>query len=373
MKTLAQNLRFSKGQIPKEIAEFFEPAGCGKCYTCTMVEVFREVRRVLHDSGTVWLNVGDSYNNFRVSSQGQSVHDREMRDKPEGRRKVDRNLKDKDLCLIPWRLAIALQADGWWLRSVICWHKKSCMPESVTDRPTNSWEPIFLLAKSAKYFYDATAVAEPCADSTMNDGRLRDDYEPPRPERGFTGSPSKGSGLIKPNGGMRSQRNVWHLGPEPYAEAHFATFPTEIPRRAILAGTSARGCCPKCYAPWVRVVEKGPPAPEPAHRNPTKRLEPGQAGNADAGNMGFRASKLSGQEMSKWKAENPDRTVGWEPGCECGEQPIPQTVLDPFGGSGTSGAVANELGRHAILCELSPEYAKLIETRTQNGMGLALH
>lgn len=341
-------------------------------YVETMVEVFREVRRVLHDSGTVWLNVGDSFWSDTLSRKTPVEAmwgNRPASDLSKGREALPQNnlrgglgkrpegIKPKDLCLIPWRLAIALQADGWWLRSVICWAKKSCMPESVTDRPTNSWEPIFLLTKSAKYFYDAEAVKEP---SETND-----------PRRPYTSQGAKDldgrenwkSGERRDGNDFstRNQRNVWHLGPEPYAEAHFATFPTEIPRRAILAGTSARGCCPKCYAPWVRVVEK----PDMMKVDPSNidRFGTGEAG----------VHRKVGQAYQDWRDANPNRTVGWEPGCECGEQPIPQTALDPFGGSGTTGQVALELARHAILCELNPEYAKLIERRTDVTPGFALH
>jgi DNA modification methylase len=249
-------------------------------------------------------------------------------------------------------VALALQADGWWVRSVICWAKKSCMPESVTDRPTNSWEPIFLLAKNRRYFYDATAVREPAeapAVSEKRSGMRSSDLE----TFGLTRGKSNPS-CSHPDG--KNQRNVWSLGPEPYAEAHFATFPTEIPRRAILAGTSARGCCPQCRAPWVRVVEKG------ETKNRTARN--GQ-GNGELG-AGLRFGDAE------------TRTVGWEPGCQHGEDPsetrspIPCTVLDPFGGSGTTGMVALELGRKAILCELSEKYAKLIATRTHVTPGLQL-
>ena len=311
-------------------------------YVQTMVEVFREVRRVLHDSGTVWLNVGDSYAR-QAGDDSTKATDGGMKTGRTGRSSQlfatgnnvpPDGLKPKDLCLIPWRLAIALQADGWWVRSIICWTKKSCMPESVTDRPTNSWEPIFLLAKSAKYFFDAEAVKEPLADESIGRGErfaaAKAKYG--TPERadskhlkdgvdqscGFAGMASGRSNGYDLASGLRNQRNVWHLGPEPYAEAHFATFPTEIPRRAILAGTSAKGCCPKCYAPWTR-------------------------------------------EETEWKA-----------GCACCEQPIPCSVLDPFGGSGTTGQVAIELARNTILCELNPEYAKLIENRTNVTPGLAL-
>lgn len=287
-------------------------------YVAKMVGVFREVRRVLHDSGTVWLNIGDSYYNYRPGA-GQKVTPQTMKGGGDGSSDFDEcarrglkqdGLKEKDLCLIPWRLAIALQADGWWVRSVICWSKKSCMPEGVTDRPTNSWEPIFLLAKSAKYFYDAEAVkeraeTEPHAmgNKVKTDGHCRKDIG--------TDSVNRIIG-----NGTRNQRNVWHLGPEPYRGAHFATFPTEIPRRAVLAGTSAHGCCPKCFAPWTRVIEKG----------------------------------------------NPSAT-GWSPGCECRLEPVPCTVLDPFMGSGTTGAVALRLGRNFVGCELNPEYVKLAESR----------
>jgi hypothetical protein len=288
-------------------------------------------------------------------------------------------LKDKDLCMIPWRVALALQADGWWLRSVICWHKKSCMPESVTDRPTNSWEPIFLLAKSQRYFYDNEAVKEPSEtfDWESRKDRGSDKSFPTgerngmRPnnivgnmsERGVTRT-TEGLNLKtqeEKTSAMRNQRNVWTLGPEPYSEAHFATFPTELPRRAILAGTSARGCCPKCFAPWERVVENKPMVIKRSGR----REEMGHdGGTCPSGTM------VSPSET---------RTVGWQQGCDCGDaeifdgtKPVPCTVIDPFGGSGTTGAVAIELGRHAILCELNDAYLPMIDKRTNVTRGLAL-
>jgi hypothetical protein len=163
-----------------------------------------------------------------------------------------------------------------------------------------------------------------------------------------------------PADGLRNQRNVWTLGPEPYSEAHVATFPTEIPRRAILAGTSARGCCPKCYAPWERLVE-------------TKPMQIARSGRADA--TGCRTNP-SGTMVAP--AES--KTIGWESSCKCqdasefaiAQKPIPCTVLDPFGGSGTTGAVAIELGRRAILCELNDAYLPLIDQRTNVTKGLAL-
>ena len=315
----------------------------------TMVTVFREVKRCLHPTGVLFLNLGDSYagsgngaNDYREEAASISG----SREKYQGQKPGSvQNLKPKDLCMIPWRVALALQADGWWLRSIICWHKKSCMPESVTDRPTNSWEPIFLLAKSQKYFYDAVAIQEP---AEVQGGRVcgqkndesRHDHE--------------SCGTVRGNGSTRNCRNVWSLGPEPYSEAHFATFPTEIPRRAILAGTSARGCCPKCYAPWERVVES-----EAVGRRRKNGMPIAPMPNQDEHDGGSAGSSVT-------------RTIGWQRTCDHALEPIPCTVLDPFGGSGTVGQVATELGRKAILCELNDAYIPLIETRTNVTKGLAL-
>ena len=147
-------------------------------YVANMVEVFREVRRVLRNDGVCWLNLGDSYANTgfggSIATNGGFQGERQRRvghqfDSP--KKEIPDGLKPKDLCLIPWRVVLALQADGWWVRSVIAWVKKSCMPESVRDRPTNSWEPIFLLAKSAKYFFDNEAIKEPSEPSTAERGK----------------------------------------------------------------------------------------------------------------------------------------------------------------------------------------------------------
>jgi len=352
----------------------------------TMVEVFREVRRCLHESGTLWLNLGDTYNGYMANQRGTSLEECRQESRPffdPGTGLRTDGLKPKDLCLIPERAVLALQGDGWWVRSKIVWHKRSCMPESVTDRPTNSWEPIFLLAKSQRYFYDAEAVKEKQTESSAEraqygwNGNTDDGSNGARTGSSFKRMAESGEGMATiPADGMRNQRNVWSLGPEPYSEAHFATFPTEIPRRAILAGTSARGCCPKCGEPWVRVVEKG----LTAHDGDTaSAYEKGSTANRLAKLR--QAARERGGEYS-----NESRTVGWEAGCECHfgvmrqkgqleyepEPPIPCTVLDPFGGSGTTGAVALELGRRAILCELNPDYLELIGQRTHVTPGLQL-
>ena len=311
-------------------------------YVAKMVEVFAEVRRVLRDDGTLWLNLGDSYTG-NASSGGagkQDTHVRltDMQSKPG---------KPKDLMMMPWRVALALQADGWYLRSVIVWAKKSPMPESVTDRPTSSWEPIFLLSKNANYYYDAESTKE----TSVRAGDVAGGMKYSAGEFGV--KPSWGDGVVPPT---RNQRNVWTLGPEPYAEAHFATFPTEIPRRAIKAGTSEKGCCPTCLAPWVRQVDKTPD-------NTGYANGPGGRKKEYEEHHGTLAS------VARWNT----RTVAWAPSCDCWtgddqeamnpHKPIPCIVLEPFLGSGTTLAVAAQLGRHGCGIELNPEYVKLARDR----------
>lgn len=320
-------------------------------FVAKMVDVFREVRRVLRDDGTLWLNLGDSYAaTSKNRTHEQAVVACTLRGSPNGntsllkqQNKIVAGMKPKDLCMIPWRVALALQADGWWLRSVICWAKKSPMPESVTDRPTSSWEPIFLMAKSERYFYDAEAVKEAGSTGAW-------DAMPPIGGLKHAGSNGNAtySGDQPASNGTRNQRNVWHLGPEPYAEAHFATFPTEIPRRAIKAGTSERGCCAACGSPWRRVMQR--------------------TGMVDGTARGSRFDKgKTADRTGGQRTQVGERTLvvvaGWEPGCGCGVGVVPCMVLDPFLGSGTTVAVARSLGRYGVGCELNPEYARLARER----------
>ncbi len=329
-------------------------------FVAKMVEVFREVRRVLRDDGTCFLNLGDSYNSAASGQNGMSG----TLDggKPcggngttAGRRPLHRGLKPKDLCMMPWRVALALQADGWWIRSVICWAKKSPMPESCRDRPTSSWEPIFLLTKSERYFYDAEAVKEKSETTVCRRTQPTDEYRNGKTPSEVVGRPVQRGGkslaYAYPNGiPFRNLRNVWHLGPEPYRECHFATFPTEIPRRAIKAGTSEKGCCPKCGAGWVRQIEAW-------HENPGNRTTNGPRHKSK--NDGELGSACYDQRL-----ERRVRTLGWSPSCECsGGEPVPCLVLDPFLGSGTTVAVARELGRHGVGIELNPAYAELARVR----------
>lgn len=314
---------------------------CGGCFVCHMVEVFREVRRVLRDDGTLWLNLGDSYANdgkWGGSTGGKHVKGLHGADGP-GRGKKQTGLKPKDLCGIPWRVALALQADGWTLRQEIIWSKRSPMPESVRDRCTKSHEHIFLLSKGPKYYWDQMAIAEKAKYGGEQLGICRS-------QKSRAGAMNREpSGNEKPGADAdiaetRNPRSVWHLSTEPFPGAHFATFPTEIPRRAILAGTSERGCCPHCGAGWVRIVEREKLTRERPNEL-TKRT--GEAG--------------TGNHCSNTVAGVATRTAGWRQGCDCQKaEPIPATVLDPFGGAGTTGVVALEHGRRAVLCELNPEY-----------------
>jgi len=224
-----------------------------EAYVAELVALFRAVRRVLKDDGTLWLNLGDSYASFR---DGKATPDTTRGDDvgtlvPKGSA-MNRmastfkgtSIKHKDLIGIPWRVAFALQADGWYLRSDIIWHKPNPMPESVTDRPTKAHEYVFLLTKSARYYYDAVAIAEPSIAETRN------------------------------------ARTVWSITTQPYKGAHFATMPPELAQRCILAGSR-----------------------------------------------------------------------------------IGDTVLDPFGGAGTTGLVADRLGRDAVLIELNSTYAAIARDR----------
>jgi DNA modification methylase len=284
-------------------------------FVAAMVDVFREIRRVLRDDGTLWLNLGDSYNNSDKWGGGGANTGKHRRT-PDGdvaswkavRRKWGgmEGLKPKDLIGIPWRVAFALQEDGWYLRKDIIWHKPNPMPESVTDRPTSAHEHLFFLTKSQRYWYDADAIREGMAPSSiarLSQSNLQNQIGSTRAHAGgktngnmkavgrVRGVPprhaqyesSDQSGLDEvTRGGGRNARDVWTIATQPFSEAHFATFPPELPRRCILAG------CPK-------------------------------------GGV----------------------------------------VLDPFGGAGTTALVALRHGRRAELIELNPEYAAMARRRIE--------
>ena len=224
-------------------------------YVAKMVEVFREVKRVLRKDGTLWLNLGDSYTcgGRKTRDPGQSKKHPAFEDWGKGRPETPDGLKPKDLVGIPWRVAFALQADGWYLRSDIIWAKGNPMPESVTDRPTKAHEYIFLLSKSARYFYDAEAIKEEAKEWTGQaatfkreggkatqlhvPGQARVSHRPDRKQdqvhRRYTG--------FNEQGPKRNKRTVWSINTKPFPEAHFAVFPPEIPEICIKAGCPGGG------------------------------------------------------------------------------------------------------------------------------------
>lgn len=200
-------------------------------YVANMVDVFREVRRVLRDDGTLWLNLGDSYARSGGEQGGGNRELLHMSGTQKRLTEVPEGLKPKDLCGIPWRVAFALQDDGWWLRQDIIWAKPNPMPESVTDRCTKAHEYLFLLAKSERYFYDKDAIAEEAL--VGNHKRTVFDNAtgavPPRQ--------SQHSGLRASNNDTRNARSVWTIATQPYSGAHFATMPPTLAERCILAGS----------------------------------------------------------------------------------------------------------------------------------------
>jgi DNA modification methylase len=357
-----------------------------EAYVARMVEVFRAVRRVLRKDGTLWLNLGDSYagsgkggnpegspfvkqatNEGSLSVQGRDqavVGMVAASDRPAA-------LKPKDLVGIPWRVAFALQADGWYLRSDIIWAKPNPMPESVTDRPTKSHEYLFLLTKSPRYYFDQEAVREEIGEwskrALTSDWKRGIKNTPPGqlpqgfvPERGF------GNGYgdsINPAG--RNIRSVWNIATQPFPQAHFATFPEKLVEPCIKAGTSEKGCCTTCGAGWVRISGRD---------NQPKASEDKKYNSLDPR---FATHRTLGERYQTQLDANPVKTLGWRPACdheteiEMGEvdvsigppTPAPCLVLDPFAGSGTVGVVALRLGRSFIGIELKPEYCEMARHR----------
>lgn len=217
-------------------------------YINTMVEVFRAVRRVLRDDGTLWLNLGDTYNAYNGGAgPGSKLSKAQTEQRPKlstGYGLQDKSLKPKDLIGIPWRVALALQADGWWLRQDIIWHKPNPMPESVTDRCTKSHEYIFLLSKSERYYYDHGAIMTPHKEESLErwkaGGEETDNtkYDKEKPNTSV-GNLRNGSNPLGKTGA--NKRSVWTVNTKPYPQAHFATFPPELITPCIMAGCPEGG------------------------------------------------------------------------------------------------------------------------------------
>jgi DNA modification methylase len=345
-----------------------------------LVGVFREVKRVLRDDGTLWLNLGDSYAGSPTTGfrPGSGRADGEVDERGQRNRNgvgAVSGLKPKDLIGVPWAVAFALRADGWWLRDAIVWHKPNPMPSSVEDRCTPSYEFVFLLAKSARYFYDADAIREPLAEATL------DRIAQAKWKAGTQAGSDRANGGEKTNGPMKAvyrhnearvtsqesgnrvwdddeamarmidaganKRNVWTIATTPYSDAHFATFPIELPSLCIRAGSSEAGCCSECRAPYKRTVN--------VDYDTQGRTTNGPRSTA---NRDF----SPGVEV---RAVKHVTTTGFEPTCEHDAPAMPCLVLDPFMGSGTVAEAATALGRRFTGYELNPEYHKLIAARTR--------
>ncbi len=386
-------------------------------YVATMVKVFRQVKELLVEDGTLWLNLGDSYATG-AGKVGESPGGGEQGERFKGYRgtRTAHNsgknayalgeggftqpnrlplpgLKPKDLIGIPWRVAFALQAAGWYLRSDIIWHKPNPMPESVRDRPTKAHEYIFLFSKSPRYFYNAEAIKERAQPDTLsrylrgrsnhhkwaNGGpgnqtlarsldqmavkmseqlgparEIRDDRKAlhgPTYSRHRFSIPG-GQALSEPTG-TRNRRSVWSISSEPFSDAHFATFPRRLVEPCILAGTSERGHCPECGTRWQRLVER-----EFVPQQDVSRFR----GVRGAGDQKPLDACNSWQGSPRGSTRT--RTIVWEPSCSCGADPVPDVVLDPFLGSGTTAEVAQRLGRHWLGIELNPDYTAMQERRT---------
>ena len=386
-------------------------------YVEHMVDVFREIRRVLRSDGVAWCEIGDSY------AAGSN---------PPG------GLKPKDLVMIPFRLALALQADGWWVRSDCIWARPNPMPESVRDRPARAHSYVFQLAKGERYFYDADAVREvatgghPWGKAAGGEGNkvAGNDTNIRQKESWYA------SMWYQPGSGdSRNLRTVWNIPSAAGYDAgigvaHFASFPERLPEICILASTSEKGACPECGAPWRRVVavdhevlRDGPPKKgRPKHAakaemgissergfefavarrqpttvgwEPTCQCYPDPCDRCSApwvrtkalrrvwkfnvrvrdakrgvlgqkSGLGGEAADATEEEIEAYEAiisgtKDVEVDVSW-PGCDC-RKPVPCTVLDPFAGSGTTPAVAKRLGRMSIGIELNPTYCAVIEQR----------
>lgn len=311
-------------------------------YVTNLVNVFREVKRVLRDDGTLWLNLGDSYVGGGRGGGSKGCKQRINVGSLVKPTLVLDNQKPKDLLGIPWRVAFALQADGWYLRQDIIWSKRNAMPESVTDRCVKAHEYIFLLSKSPRYFFDNEAIREPASKGPQRMQASQD-----RVAMKSVGPHARGAdgfnhqyqddGRIWAADGKRTKRSVWDVTTKGFKGAHFAVFPPDLIEPCIKAGTSEFGCCEDCLSPYSRKVKR--------ERKPTR---PG---------------------TNSTKSPDPQRhvtvtsTEGWQHRCTCYVGVTPCTVLDPFAGSGTTGMVSKKLGRDYILIDLNESYKALMHER----------
>jgi len=320
-------------------------------FIAKLVKVFGEIRRVLRLDGTLWVNLGDTYANDTKwgGKSGNKNADSAAGGYQGQRTKRRTGLPPKSLMMIPARFAIAMQDDGWILRSEIIWHNPTKKPESVRDRPSNDYEKVFLFTQRPHYYYDAEAVKQPCSPKTLT---VKTN---PRKGDGNSSAGERLSAYMETNGRyypeMRNLRAVWSIPSEPNPALHYAAFPSALPTVCIQAGTSERGCCSVCGRPYVRIIErvKG----EPKSFNGSSFAK-GKTLEAVNGLSAVGQQPRTVQTLTK----------GWGPSCGCAiGDPVPCVVLDPFSGTGTTGEAALKLGREYVGIEVNPKDCLSAETR----------
>jgi DNA modification methylase len=300
---------FAEGQLGQEKTpeEYIE----------NLVNIFREVKRVLRKDGVVWLNIGDSYNNSSGFCRAKEEWQREGRKGGSSDKKAFKHnvIKKKDLVGMPWSVAFALRADGWYLRCDVCWQKENPMPDGAKDRPTRGHEYIFMLTKSAKYYYDYYATLEDTKGKPISSQRFGSRHQ--------KGTFRQDQERVFEHYGKRNIRSVWTTAVSRFRGGHFATFPPELIEKPILGSASEKGCCPKCYAPWRRLTEK---------------------------------KTVDGQlELL---------STGWEPTCSCGVKKTERClVLDPFNGVATTGVVSLKHNHYYVGVDVSEEYLQISRER----------
>lgn len=326
-------------------------------YLDNLVRVFSEVRRVLRFDGCLWLNMGD-----KRHKEGPCSY-----------------YKPKDLMGLPWRLAIALQRDGWYLRQDVVWEKPTAMPESAPDRPGGSHEYLFLLSKSERYFYDKLAVMEQASANTHPrscgaNSRLKVDRDPAHEAfRKAVRMDTRTEGVAT----HRYLRSVWRIAAEPSRVAHYATYPRRLAARCIALGTSERGACIWCGSPWVRIIQRNTVGDW--HPDPELKRQGVQRGDSAKWADDVQRQVRLGQKPHtgagmgrRHVAIPPPQTLRWEPGCSCslgGTEPC--RLLDPFAGAGTTGLAAVALGRKFTGIELNPASVQIAMDRYRQQLARA--
>lgn len=310
---------------------------CGRCFVCAITDVFREVYRVLRDDGTVWLNLGDSYIGSNES------------DLPSG-----------NLVGIPWRIAFALQANGWILRQDVVWSKPNTMPESVTNRCTKSHEYIFLLAKGRDYYFDNIAIQEPAKSSYKSSDFIPDSHKDKMGVKTYATQASRNGRDDVVRQDVSNKRDVWVVPTVGFSGAHFAVFSPQLITPCILASTSEYGCCAMCGKPYERILSKLRGPSEEAQNTKDVVDKPGKG--RDRSFVWSRNGKSdSGSTLDIKDAGQTTKTVGWRRACSCNTNEIsPCVVLDPFLGSGTTISTAMYFKRGGVGIDLSEKYLKEI-------------